>query len=86
MKTQHPQNSENFPGDLPEVLADIAIGSPANVMLRVAGSIKDTEFYHRKLFAFEMAGEFINLFNKPESSRYGSTHNQLRLPLLAPSA
>lgn len=56
-----------LPGDLPEVLADIAIGSPANVMLRVAESIKDTEIYHRKLFAFEMAGEFINLFNKPES-------------------
>jgi hypothetical protein len=56
-----------LPGDLPEVLADIAIGNPANVMLRVAGSIKDTEIYHRKLFAFEMAGEFINLFNKPES-------------------
>jgi Helicase conserved C-terminal domain len=60
-----------MPADLPEVLADMALGSPAVIALRTFGRLfpdakgKITKQHLRG--AFEVAGEFLNLFNKPES-------------------
>ncbi|MBN1566820.1 MAG: hypothetical protein JXA73_03170 [Acidobacteria bacterium] len=60
-----------MPRDLPEVLADITLGSPAVVSLRTLlrlfpdGGKSVTKEHLRG--AFEIADEFINLFNKPES-------------------
>jgi len=60
-----------MPADLPQVLADMALGSPAVIALRTFGRLfpdakgKITKQHLRG--AFEVAGEFLNLFNKPES-------------------
>ena len=60
-----------MPADLPEVLADMALGSPAVVALRTFGRLfpaTDGKIANQHLRAsFEVAGEFLNLFNKPES-------------------
>ena len=56
-----------LPSDLGQVLADMAIGSPAVVALRSVSQQYQPEFYHRTLFAFDIAHEFFSLFNKPES-------------------
>jgi hypothetical protein len=69
----HPENLPlgRMPADLPEVLADMALGSPAVIALRTFGRLfpdakgKITKQHLRG--AFEVAGEFLNLFNKPES-------------------
>jgi hypothetical protein len=69
----HPENLSlgRMPADLPEVLADMALGSPAVIALRTFGRLfpdakgKITKQHLRG--AFEVAGEFLNLFNKPES-------------------
>jgi hypothetical protein len=60
-----------MPDDLPDVLADMALGSPAITVLRTlqrlfpASNGKLTKHHVRG--GFEIAGEFLNLFNKPES-------------------
>lgn len=56
-----------LPNDLADVLADMAIASPATVGLRCARQQFRPEFYDATLFAFELASEFLSLFNKPES-------------------
>jgi hypothetical protein len=60
-----------MPTDLPEVLADMAIGSPAIVALRTLSRLfpdsRRTISYKQWRGAFEIAGAFLNLFNKPES-------------------
>ena len=57
-----------IPFDLPQVLADIAIAGPATTTLRsVKANFKDDDFYNQTLFAFDIAGEFTSLFNKPEA-------------------
>ncbi len=56
-----------LPDDLAEVLADMAIASPAVVALRCAMEQFQPEFYDATLFAFDLASEFLSLFNKPES-------------------
>lgn len=60
-----------MPPDLSEVLADMALGSPAITALRTLSRLfPDSK---RKISnrqwrgAFEIAGAFLNLFNKPES-------------------
>lgn len=60
-----------MPLDLPEVLADMALGSPAVITLRTLGRLFPGAngrigTQHLRA-AFEIAGEFLNLFNKPES-------------------
>lgn len=57
-----------MPEDLPEVLARMALGSPAVVALR---SLR-RHFYsqptpHQMVDAFDVADEFCSLYNKPES-------------------
>ena len=60
-----------MPDDLPDVLADMALGSPAITALRTLQRLfpsangKLTKYHLRG--GFEIAGEFLNLFNKPES-------------------
>lgn len=60
-----------MPDDLPDVLADMALGSPAITALRTLQRLfpstngKVTKLHLRG--GFEIAGEFLNLFNKPES-------------------
>lgn len=69
----HPENLSlgRMPTDLAEVLADMALGSPAVVALRTFARLfpdvkgKITKRHLRG--AFEVAAEFLNLFNKPES-------------------
>lgn len=56
-----------IPRDLAEVLADITIAGPAVVSLRSVSKHFNDDFYNRTLFAFDVAGEFLSLFNKPES-------------------
>ena len=60
-----------MPSDLPEVLADMAIGSPSIIALRSFMRLfpeADGKVANRHLrAAFEVADEFLNLFNKPES-------------------
>lgn len=56
-----------LPNDLAETLADMAIASPAVVALRCAREQFQPEFYDATLFAFDLASEFLSLFNKPES-------------------
>jgi hypothetical protein len=56
-----------LPDDLAEVLADMAIASPAVAALRCATDQFQPEFYERTLFAFDLASGFLTLFNKPES-------------------
>ena len=47
-----------IPSDLPELLADIAIGGPATATLRsVKANFKNDDFYNQALFAFDIAGE-----------------------------
>jgi hypothetical protein len=60
-----------MPEDLPDVLADMALGSPAIAALRTLQRLfpsptgKTTKHHLRG--GFEIAGAFLNLFNKPES-------------------
>lgn len=56
-----------IPDDLGLVLAEMAIGSPAVVALRCASKQFNTAFLDRTQFAFDIANEFLSLFNKPES-------------------
>lgn len=56
-----------LPSDLAEVLADIAIASPAVAVLRCVSEQYNLDFYDRTLFAFDLASEMFSLFNKPES-------------------
>ena len=57
----------SIPNDLGMVLADMAIASPAVSALRSVTRQFNTSFYERTLFAFDLANEFVSLFNKPES-------------------
>jgi hypothetical protein len=56
-----------IPSDLAHVLADIAIASPAVTALRSVTREFTIDFDDRSLFAFDLASEFLSLFNKPES-------------------
>lgn len=56
-----------LPDDVAEVLAEMAIASPAVAALRCVREQYHTEFYEGTLFAFDLASEFLSLFNKPES-------------------
>ena len=56
-----------LPTDLGQVLAEMAIASPAIAALRSVSHYAKTTFYDRTLFAFDLASEFVSLFNKPES-------------------
>ncbi|WP_166831563.1 helicase-related protein [Thalassoroseus pseudoceratinae] len=56
-----------LPSDLAEVLADMAIASPAVIALRTVNNHFEPSFQDRSHFAFELAHEFLTLFNKPES-------------------
>jgi hypothetical protein len=56
-----------LPSDLGQVLADIAIASPAVAALRCVTQQYQPDFNEGALFAFDLAGEFLSLFNKPES-------------------
>ncbi len=56
-----------IPCDLAEVLADIAIASPAVTASRSVSRYYDSDHYSMALFAFDLASEFFSLFNKPES-------------------
>ena len=57
-----------LPSDLPEVLAELAVGSPAILALRSLRRIFPDRVAARCMVAaFDVADEFINLFNKPES-------------------
>ncbi len=56
-----------IPSDLAEVLADIAIASPAVTASRSVSRYYDSDHYSMALFAFDLASEFFSLFNKPES-------------------
>lgn len=57
-----------MPDDLPDVLADMALGSPSIAALRTLRRLfpSDSDKGHLS-GSFEIAGEFLNLFNKPES-------------------
>jgi len=56
------------PEDLAEVLADLALGSPAVLTLRSLIRVFGASPTARTMVqAFDAADEFINLFNKPES-------------------
>jgi hypothetical protein len=55
------------PSDLAQVLADMAIASPAIAALRCISEQYNPSFSDRTLFAFDLANEFVSLFNKPES-------------------
>ena len=57
-----------IPSDLPEVLAELAVGSPAILAMRSLRRIfPDHATARCMVAAFDVADEFINLFNKPES-------------------
>ncbi|MDB4777836.1 DEAD/DEAH box helicase [bacterium] len=59
-------------GALPEniefALADMAIGSPSVVSLRSFRKEYEADFQTQNTFGLELAGEFLSLFNKPESN------------------
>ena len=56
------------PEHLADVLADLALGSPAVVMLRSLGRLFPEQNAARAMVgAFDGADEFVNLFNKPEA-------------------
>jgi len=58
----------SLPSDLSQVLADMAIASPAIVAMRnVSSYFSTSDYYSRTLIAFDIASEFVSLFNKPES-------------------
>lgn len=57
----------SLPDNLGQVLADMAIASPAVSALRCVSHQFETDFYERTLFAFDIGNEFLSLFNKPES-------------------
>jgi hypothetical protein len=57
-----------LPGDLAEVLSDLALGSPAVLTLRSLRRLFPEQRDSQAMVgAFDAADEFINLFNKPES-------------------
>lgn len=57
-----------LPDDLPEVLADLALGSPAVLALRSLRRLFPDQWDARAMVgAFDAADEFVNLFNKPEA-------------------
>jgi len=60
-----------MPADLPDVLADMALGSPAiaafRTLLRLFPSGHGKVTKHQLRGAFEIGAAFLNLFNKPES-------------------
>lgn len=57
-----------LPNDLAEVLADLALGSPAVLTLRSLRRMFPDQLDAKSMVgAFDAADEFVNLFNKPES-------------------
>lgn len=57
-----------MPDDLPEVLADLALGSPAIIALRSVGRLfPSVDLSSQLCWAAWIADEFTTLFNKPES-------------------
>jgi hypothetical protein len=57
-----------MPADLPDVMVDLALGSPAVLMLRSLRRLFPQQGAAEAMVgAFDAADEFVNLFNKPES-------------------
>ncbi len=56
-----------IPNRLAEVLADIAMASPAVTSLRAIRKCYEAADYDKLLFAFDLAAQFLVMFNKPES-------------------
>ena len=56
-----------IPDDLPGVLAEIALGSPAVVAFRSFQRLYQSDSQKACVLSLSVANEFINLFNKPEA-------------------
>ena len=56
-----------LPEDLGQWLAEMSIASPAVVALRCGFKQFDSDYQEQLGFAFDVASEFISMFNKPES-------------------
>jgi hypothetical protein len=56
-----------LPKNLSRVLADIALAGPATALYRSSGRYSSDGITERMMFAFEVANEFLSIFNKPES-------------------
>lgn len=56
-----------MPGNLPEVLAEIAMGSPAVAALRSLRRLYSLDAADACVMGLSVANEFVNLFNKPEA-------------------
>lgn len=56
-----------IPDDLPQVLAEIALGSPALATYRSLQRLYKTDRADACVLSLSVANEFVNLFNKPEA-------------------
>lgn len=56
-----------MPGNLPEVLAEMALGSPAIAAARSFRRLYKADRSAACILALSVANEFVNLFNKPEA-------------------
>lgn len=56
-----------IPDDLPQVLAEIALGSPALAALRSLQRLYKADRVAACVLSLSVANEFVNLFNKPEA-------------------
>lgn len=56
-----------IPEDLPDVLADMALGSPAVVAFRSFQRLYKSDNVAACILSLSVADEFVNLFNKPEA-------------------
>ncbi len=56
-----------IPANLPQVLAEIALGSPAVAALRSFQRLYQSDNVSACILSLSVANEFVNLFNKPEA-------------------
>jgi hypothetical protein len=56
-----------MPGNIPEVLAEMALGSPAIAAARSFCRLYKADSSAACILALSVANEFVNLFNKPEA-------------------
>jgi hypothetical protein len=56
-----------IPKDLPDVLADMALGSPAIAAYRSFQRLYESDSESACVLSLSVANEFVNLFNKPEA-------------------
>ncbi len=52
---------------LESLFGEIAIGSPAIAAFRASSAFEAPDVSYRMMFAFEVATEFLSMFNKPEA-------------------